>query len=160
MTMKRLVQRKAWASYMNTGTGAAPVWSRIGEGFTDLEQTMKAIEYGRHYVHEQTERRDVLGYAPSIAYSCDVYTGDPVIERICKVTDEELTGSDAQVDIISVNEYEPTANGHVAYRRTWTIVPDSKGAGVEALVITGMFAAVGDARRGVFNGTSFTEDVP
>lgn len=159
MSEKRMVPRMQWASYMNTGTETAPVWSRIGEGFTDLSMSLSAVEYARHYVHEKTERRDVTGYAPKIAYSCDVYSGDPVITRIGAVTDGELVGSDAQVEIVNVNLYEQAAGGAVAYRRTWSVIPDSKGAGVDALILTGVFAAAGDSAKGVFSETGgFAEE--
>lgn len=153
MSERKMIQRAQWASYMNTGTKAAPVWSRIGEGFTDLSQSMGAVEYARHYVHEKTERRDVVGYAPKIAYSCDVFSGDPVIARISQVTDGELVGSDAQVQIVSVNLYEKKGTGSAAYSRDWAVIPDTKGRGVEALVMTGVFAAVGDALGGSFSET-------
>lgn len=146
----KMVQRKEWASYMNTGSAAAPVWSRIGEGFTELEMSMGAQTYSRHYVHEKTERKDVTGYATAIAYQCDVYSGDPVIERIGRVMDEELVGADAQVDIVNVSYFKPVDGGHEAYLRRWAIIPDTKGAGAEALTMSGLFAAVGDAAPGVF----------
>ena len=162
MADNRLVTRPEWASFMNTGTADAPVWSRIGEGFTDLEQSMSAIEYSRHYVHEKTERKDVTGYAPSISYSCDVYSGDPVILRIAEVHDKELVGSDAHVEILNVNLYEAAEGGTgvVAYKRTWSVIPDTKGSGVEALILTGTFSAVGDSVAGAFDPSTkaFTPD--
>lgn len=161
MAEKKLVPRAQWASYMNTGTEGAPVWSRIGEGFSELSETKEAIEYARHYVHENTERRDVVGYAPTIAFRCDMHTGDPVIERVARVHDEELVGAEAQVDILSVNLYEPhPGGGFTARRRCFAVLPDTKGEGVEALILTGSFAAAGDIVKGAFDADAgvFTED--
>lgn len=153
MAENKMIPRMQWASYMNTGTRQAPVWSRIGEGFTELSQTMGAIEYARQFVHEKTERRDVVGYAPKIAYSCDVFSGDPVIARISHVTDAELVGADAQVEIVNVNLYEaPSAGRYPAFKRDWTIIPDTKGRGLDALTMTGIFAATGDHTAGRFSG--------
>lgn len=152
MSDKRLISRMEWASYMNIGTEDVPVWSRIGEGFTDLKETKKAIEYGRQYVNEKSERRDVVGYAPTISYSCDMHSGDPVIERIARVHDLELVGTDAQVEVLSVNLYEKAEDGKCkAYKRRWSIIPDEKGEGVEALILTGAFAGAGDIVQGVFD---------
>ena len=67
-----LVTRNKRQSYMNTGTVNAPTWSLIGEGFTSLAESKNPNEYSRHSVHEATERTDVTGYAPSIAYALDV----------------------------------------------------------------------------------------
>lgn len=149
----RLVPRSEWRAFMNTGTKAAPVWSLMGEGFTDLEKTLSPTAYGRRYVSENTERRDVLGYSPSLSYTCDVYSKDPVVERIDRVTDRELIGADAQVDIVLANLYAPgeTAGGCAAFLRTWAIMPDSKGAGTESLALSGKFAACGDAVPGEFD---------
>jgi len=152
MAEKRMIPRMEWASYMNTGTKEAPVWSRIGEGFTDLSETKEAVEYARHYVHEKTERRDVMGYAPTIAFSCDMHSGDPVIKRIADVHDLELVGTEAQAEIVSVNLYEPVAGrGFKAFKRRYTVLPDTKGEGVEALILTGAFAAAGDMEPGAFD---------
>lgn len=151
MSETKMIQRKQWASFMNTGEQAAPVWSRIGEGFTELEMSMGAQTYSRHYVHEKTERKDVTGYATSIAYQCDVYSGDPVIERVSRVMDQELVGDDAQVEIVNVSFFRPMQGGYEAFLRRWAIIPDSRGAGAEALTMSGVFAAVGDAVPGVFD---------
>lgn len=153
MPESRLVTRPEWASYMNTGTTTTPVWSRIGEGFTDLSQALSALEYSRHYVHEKTERTDVTGYAPAVSFSCDYYTENPVIERIGEVFDKELVGTAAQVEILNVNKYqaaEGDAGAFVAFKRSFAIIPDTKGDGVEALILSGQFRAVGDAVEGTF----------
>lgn len=149
----RLIPRSEWRAYMNTGTKAAPVWSLIGEGFTDLEKTLSPTAYARKYVHENTERSDVIGYAPSLSYTCDVYSADPVVQKIGRVTDRELIGQDAQADIVLVNLYEEgtEAGRYAALLRTWAIIPDSKGAGTESLVLSGRFAASGDVAAGEFS---------
>ena len=69
-----LVLRYKFKSYMNTGTSAAPTWSLIGEGFTSLKEAKNPTEYSRKYVHEKTERTDVVGYATQIDYTTDTYT--------------------------------------------------------------------------------------
>lgn len=157
MTERKLVRRSKFASYMNTGAAATPVFSRIGEGFTDLSESKNPKEYTAQYVHEETERNYVIGYAPSISYSVDYYDGDPCVRKIADITDNERTGSDAIVEIVNVNLYEQTApdsGKYVAYKRSYSVIPDTKGEGVEALVMTGSFTAVGEKVRGEWTPTA------
>ena len=151
----RLVNRNEWAAYMKT---AESVYSIIGEGFTSLTENKNAKEYSRQYVHEKTERTDVTGYASSIAYSCDVYSKDPVIQKIIEITDNEKVGTDAQVEIVSVNLWQTggAENSYVAYQRKYAVIPDSKGDGTDALVYSGNLKAVGDIVKGTFTITGGT----
>jgi len=162
MSENRMAVRSEWGSWMNTGTAASPVWSRIGEGFTDFELSYSPNEYSAHYVHEKTERKTLTGYAPEFSFSCDVFTQDPVIREIMKVTDDELIGTDSVREIVSANMYDPLDNEpdtYPAFKRAWSIIPGSKGSGVDALNLSGTFSAFGDSIRGTFNTKTktFTE---
>lgn len=159
MSEGRIAIRKDMASYMNTGTAATPVWSLMGVGFTDLEESKNAIDYKRHYVHEATERTDVVGYATSFSYSADIYTEDPAITRIDGVTMDELIGTSAQVEIVNVMFYKPVTPGgteYVAYKRPYNVIPDTKAAGVEALILTGTLTASGDQEKGTWDASTST----
>lgn len=157
-TESRLVKRAELQSYMDVSATSTAQLELIGEGFTSLTETKNAKEYSRQYIHEYTERTDVVGYAPTLAYSVDAHTNNNVIAKIQKVTDEELTGSDAQVNIVSVNTFDTTGSGEnvvcTAYRRKYAIIPDGKGDGTDALIYTGSFRAVGDIEKGTFNPTT------
>ena len=155
--ISKLVNRSEVRSYMNTATaGAAASFALMGEGFTSLNESKNPKEYSRQYVHENAERTDVTGYAPSISYSVDVYTNNPVIQRIRDVTDGELIGTDAHVDIVTVEHFEGDASARPAVKRTYSIIPDGKGDGTEALVYTGAFHAVGDMVKGTWDESSLT----
>lgn len=157
-----LVTRNKRQSYMNTGTVNSPAYSLIGEGFTSLAESKNPSEYSRHYVHEATERTDVTGYAPSIAYALDVYSDDPCIQKIIEITDKEEVGAAAQVEVVNVNLFEPgtTTGTYVAYKRSYAVVPGNVGEGTDALNYTGTFKAVGDAIKGTFAtaNKTFTAD--
>lgn len=153
-TANKLVRRNQWASYMNTGTGDQESYSLIGDGFTQLSESKNPKEYSRQYVNMASEATDVVGYAPSIAYSCDVYSGDPCIKKILEITDGEYVGTDAHVSIVNVNRWDGDETARVATRRKYAVIPDSKGDGTDALVISGSFKAVGDIEKGTFNETT------
>lgn len=156
--MSTLITRDQWRAYMNTGTDGAAQYSLIGEGFTSFSEAKNPKEYSRQYVHEKTERSDVVGFAPSIAYSADMHSGDPCVERVAKAHDEEQIGNAAHVEIVAVNLWEKgTAEGtYVAYKRTYSIIPDSKGDGTEALIYSGNLKAVGESEKGEFNAKDNT----
>jgi len=161
-----LVLRHQWESYMaiTTGTGQSATTTNnlIGEGFTTFPESKNPKEYTRKYVSDKTERTDVIGYAPSISYSCDVIDTDPVIQEIIKITDGELLGTATHRDIISVNLFEPTetTGSYKATKRTYAIIPDGKGDGTDALIYTGTMKAVSDIITGSFARSSktFTAD--
>ena len=158
-----LVMRHQWASYMNTGTGETEAYNLIGEGFTSFPESKNPKEYTRKYINSKTEKSDVIGYSPSIAYSCDVLTDDPVVSKIVEITDKEFVGDATHVDVVSVNLWEQsgsTTGTYVAYKRTYAIIPDGKGDGTDALIYTGTMKAVGEMTPGTFVLTSktFTAD--
>ena len=155
-----LVLRCQWESYMECGD-TQKEFNLIGEGFTTFPESKNPKEYTRKYVNYKTEKTDVIGYAPSIAYSCDVITGEPCVEEIVKITDNELLGTATHRDIVSVNCWDADETGKCkAYKRTYAIIPDGKGDGTDALIYTGTMKAVSDITFGKFDRTAktFTAD--
>ena len=155
-----LVMRYQWESYMGipaTGSGA-PTFSLIGEGFTSFPEKKNPKEYSRKYINYKTEKTDVIGYSPSIDYSCDCISDDPVVQEIVKIHDGELVGDDTHRDIVSVNLWETAGgdNTFKAYKRTYAIIPDQKGDGTDALIYTGSMKAVSDVVEGTFNTSTKT----
>ncbi|MBR5366845.1 MAG: hypothetical protein K6G29_07620 [Clostridiales bacterium] len=147
-----IVKRADRQHYMNTGTAQDPVWSRIGEGFTEFAESKNAVSYQRRYIHEYTKRTDVTGYAPVIDYEFEVYTANPVIERLRRIADAELVGEDAKVDILTVDLFDEGSipGQYRAYRRQYSVIPDESGRGTDALVYTGTMKGVGDIEEGTF----------
>lgn len=153
-----LVLRYQWESYMECGTGDSKKFELIGEGFTTFPEAKNPKEYTRKYINYKTEKTDVIGYSPSISYSCDVITGEPVVEEIIEITDNELVGTDTHRDIVSVNCWEETetAGTYKAFKRTYAIIPSNKGDGTDAMIYTGTMKAVGDVVIGTFDRASKT----
>lgn len=155
-----LILRADQAAYMNTGTGSSAVWSRVGDGFTSFPESKNAKEYTRQYIHMRQEVTDVVGYAPSIAYSCDVYDDDPCCSKIVDITNTEAVGADAEVEILIVDLYKATGEGIAATaparKRTYVVVPDQIADGVDALVYTGTLKAVSEITNGTFKPSDST----
>lgn len=158
MTIVNRAERK---HYLNTGTETNPVWSQIGEGFTEFMESKNAVSYGRRYIHEATKRTDVTGYAPVIDYEFEVYRGNPVIEVLREITDLEMCGERAQVEILTVDTFDETDSGvYRAVCRKYSVIPDECGEGTDTLCYTGTMKAVGDIITGtyVLSGGVFVAD--
>lgn len=147
-----LVLRAQFASYMECGSGDDKAYHLIGEGFTAFPIALNPKEYTRKYVNYITEKSDVIGYAPSVAYSCDCVSGDPVVQEVMAITDAEALGNATHRNIVNVNLWEADESGKCpAYRRTFAIIPAGKGEGTDALVYTGTMKAVSDQVKGTFD---------
>lgn len=156
-----IVKRADRQHYMNTGTIVNPVWSQIGEGFTEFKESKNAVSYQRRYINETTKRTDVTGYAPVIDYELEICLSSPVISKIREISDHELIGDDAKVDILTVDTFDADTSGdYAAIKRTYSVIPDECGEGTDALCYTGTMKAVGDIVPGRFDPDTgvFTAD--
>lgn len=152
-----LVLRYQFESYMMCGTGQNAAYQLIGEGFTAFPEAKNPKEYTRKYINYKTEKTDVIGYSPSISYSCDVITDDPVVNEIVEITDKEYVGTATHRDIVNVNCWDEVSTGvYTAYKRTYSIVPSNKGDGTDALIYTGTMKAVSDMVPGTFTKSTKT----
>ena len=118
------------------------------EGFTDLSYSKNPKEYSRQYVDEEFERTDIVGYAPSISYSFDRYTGNEVLEDIVKITENELIGDFMKrtivtVDLSSAAFFSPTESSAPAKMREYSVIPDSNGDSTDCLTYSGNFKTKG-----------------
>lgn len=152
MEDKALVHRSERRHYMNVGTTKAPVWAQIGEGFTTFTQSQHPVYYQRRYIHESVKRTDVTGYAPVIDYAFEVYRGNAPIERLRQITDGECTGSDAWVEICTVDVFDETGVSGVCHAsvRTYSVIPGESGEGTDTLLYTGTLHAVSPPTKGTF----------
>lgn len=147
METPKLVNRHKRLAFMKT---ADDTYTRM-TGFTSLSESKESKEYSRQYVDEATERSDVVGYATGVGYEFDRHTDTPVHARIAEISDDEVVGSDAQVEIVTVDLFEPSGDGGNAFKarlRTYSVIPDSSGDGTDALIYSGTFKAAGEIVHG------------
>ena len=154
-TAKKLIGRSKRLAFMNTSASSeSPTYTRM-TGFTSMSEGKEPVEYSRQYVDEDTERTDVVGYATGIDYEFDRYTNDPVSERLAEISDNELLGTDAQVDIVIVDLFTEAEGGACdARKRTYSVIPDTSGDGTDALIYSGSFKAA----SGITEGTCTSAD--
>jgi len=112
------------------------------EGFTDLSYSQNPKEYSRQYVDEDFERTDIVGYAPSISYSFDRYTGNEVLEDIVKITENEYIGDLMKRTIVTV-DLSTSGAVYPAKMRDYAVIPDTNGDTTDCLTYSGNFKAKG-----------------
>ena len=112
------------------------------EGFTDLSYSQNPKEYSRKYVDEEFERTDIVGYAPSISYNFDRYTGNEVLADIVRITENEYIGKMAKRTIVVVDLSDGSMTAS-AKMREYTVIPDSSGDSADCLTYSGTFKTNG-----------------
>lgn len=140
---EKLVKRSDKVAFMNVGTAEAPDFQRMRK-FTEISTSKNPIEYNRHYVDEESEQTDTTGYAEEKSYAFDQYTDNPVHEKIVNITDNELTGDDASVEVLIVDKSKTSTNGaYEARKRKYAVVPDTDGDATEAYTYSGSLKGKG-----------------
>lgn len=144
----KLVQRTGKLAFYKTF--GETVYRRM-QGFTDLGNSKNPKEYSRQYVDEDFERTDITGYSPSIAYSFDRYQGNPVLNDIVRITEDELTGENMVREIICVDMTTVSSNGGIstanAKIRQYSVIPDSDGDSTDCLTYSGNFKSRGEGEN-------------
>lgn len=144
---KKLVGRHKRLAFMDVA-GDGTTYTRM-TGFTSLSEGKEAKEYNRQYVDEATERTDVVGYATGVDFEYDRYTNDPVCEKLSNIADDEIVGTDAQVNIVSVDIFADDGKGNCPARlRTYSVIPDTSGDGTDALIYSGTLKAASEITKG------------
>lgn len=121
------------------------------QAFTELPESKETSTYDRQYVDEETERSDVIGTKANLEYVMDYYKGHPVCDKIVEITENEKTGADAIVTLMSVFIVGDTFE---ARKRDYSVIPSEVGPETEALTYGGTFASNGP----IIKGTATTED--
>lgn len=150
-------------SYMNTGTKEKPVWSLIGEGFSDLTENLNPKTKDSHYIHQKSGSSSVVSYAPTFDFTAELDKDDPVAVFIAQVGRERKVGADCETEIVNCYTWMEgkTAGSCVAYKQKVAIKVDNSGSGAggEAMSLTGSLMYKGDPIKGEFmqESLSFAE---
>ena len=135
---EKLVKRSGKVAYMDVSTTSIANFLRMRK-FTEISKSKNATEYSRTYVDEDGEVTDVTGYSEEISYAFGLYQGNAVHEKLVDITDNEKTGNDALVKILTVDFSKPSGTGYEARLRTYSVVPDAEGDSTDAYTYSGAF---------------------
>jgi hypothetical protein len=141
------INRSQVAAFLNTGTGAAPVWSRIGKGVTGQTITYNPQVTTETYINEDNATTSLTSYQVNIATPQTAYAGDPVFDFVDGLRQSRAVGDAAAVEVLLVYLY--TASPYKAELNDAVIqIDDFGGDGGTPVVINYTLNLNGDPEIG------------
>ncbi len=150
----KLVNRHEKIAYYGVLTDGTVTYHRM-RGFTKMNTEKNPVEYARRYIDESFEQTDVVAFSPSIAFSFDRHSGNPVHDDIVNLSETEALGADAVRSIVVVDMSTEENGVCAAVCRNFSVVVDTEGDSKEAYTLSGTFRTKGDK---VFGTASVSED--
>ncbi len=147
------LKRSEKLAFLAVTNGEETTYHRL-KNFTEFSVSKNPVNYSRQYIDEDFKRNDVVSYAPSVSYSFDYDNENASHQIIVNITDNELVGDGALVNIVFVDTANNAGGECTASLRQWSVVPDKEGSDSTAYDYSGTFYANG--KRIV--GTATTED--
>lgn len=152
----KLVKRHEKVAYYGVEDEQGLILHRKMCGFTKMDISKNPQEYKRKYVDECFEQTDVVGFSPSISFSFDRYSGNPVHDDIVRLADNEVSGTDAVRSIVIADLSTMDEEGNVdVVMRDFSVVVETEGNSLDAYTISGVMNAKGEK---VFRKAAISQD--
>ncbi len=105
-------------------------YERIGAGVTDATVAGNPKTTEQQYIHERVASTKLNGYAPSMAYTANVYSEDPVNEFLYDLGRTFKNGKSCQTTLCNVELWtDPTGKACKAVEWNVEITVDNPGSG-------------------------------
>jgi hypothetical protein len=147
--------------FLNTGTDAAPVWTRMGKGFTGLDENPNAQVDTTAYINDSSASSTILGYQVNFPFNIDLNPSEAPINKIYEVGRDQLQGAAAEADYVRVEAFNEVSSGVFTARmfRVAIQVNSMTGAGAQKINVSGQLNNVGAFVDGTFDieSKTFTE---
>lgn len=154
--MSTSVKRSTFATFLNHGTYASPVYDIIGDGVTTATLNYNPQTLEETYIHEDSGSTEVQSYRPNFPIEATAKNDDPTFEYIDALRKARSVLDNAKSDVVNVWMYEtggPTA--YPAERQLCSIQIDSFGGdGGQATKINYTINFLGDPIPGTFNAST------
>lgn len=105
-----MVKKHLIGLFLNTGTSAAPVWTRIKKS-TELTIAMNPETQDFDYIADENPTTELLKYKPTIDQDLTMYKDEADYEMVWPYFYETRTGSDARIECMIAFMMEPAAGG-------------------------------------------------
>lgn len=145
-------------TYINTTPKTTAQYELMGEGFTEMTESLNPQTKESGYIHQKSKSNSVTGYAPEYAFTAENIKGDPVCEYIASIGNGRLIGTDAETDIVNVMLYKKVEEGeeenlYEAWQQKIAVKCDqvNGGPGQDSMPLTGSLLYKGDPVKGTFN---------
>lgn len=141
------IKRSQVAAFLNTGTSAIPVWSRIGKGVTEQIIAYNPQVTTETYINEDNATTSLTSYQVNIATPQTAYAGDKVFDFVDALRQSRAVGDAAEVEVLLVYLY--TTSPYKAEKNTAVVqIDDFGGTGGAPVVINYTLNLNGDPTIG------------
>lgn len=118
-------------------------------GFTKMNTSKNPVEYSRRYIDESFEQTDIVAVSPSISFTFDRYSGNPVHDDIVEISDNEILGDGAVRSIVVADLSTNDGNGNCrAIMRNFSIMVETEGDSLDAYTLSGTMNTKGEKISG------------
>lgn len=160
MAGNETVMRYQIADYLNTGTSGAETYSLMGVGFNTLDENPSAQSEGKTYICDKTQTSHIKNYQTQFPFDTDLIASETAIMALYDVGRNQKTGSDAEMDYVRVELFQPIAEKDNTFKarkfRVSVEVSSIAGGGGETMKVTGNLNNVGAFIDGEFETTTKT----
>lgn len=149
-TEVKKIKRSEFATFLNTGTKALPVWKRMGKGITSQTISYNPATTSETYIHEDNATTNLDSYAPNISTPQTAYKGEPVFDYVDSLRKARAVGGDAETEVLLVYIYDKDESGNYSAERNSAVfqVDDFGGDGGSNVVINYTVNLNGDPTQG------------
>ena len=156
--MTARIKRSQFATYLNTTPSSAATWSLIGDGITNLKESLNPKTSSETYITDNVATISVDSYAPTMPAIATAKVGEAVFEYIRGLRDAKAILSDCETQIINVALYEtPTAGAYPATQQNCSIqVDEFSGEGGVKMNQNFTINFQGTPTQGTFNPSTKT----
>lgn len=155
--LEAIAQRTDILHFMTiSGQKGSEVYQQLGAGFTSMTESPSAQTKERKYINEKSSRKNITSYAPSFAFETLLMFNNPAVKKIYDIYTQRKTGSDAIVEMITVDKFGEATNGAYPARKGNYAVEVSSCDDDDDMIIKGNLNSQGDEAFGWFNPTTGT----
>lgn len=158
------VKRSELATFLNTGTKAIPVWSRMGKGITSQTIAYNPATTSEIYIDEDSGTTNLDSYTLNISTPQTAIKGNAVFDYVDNLRQTRAVGEDAETEVLIVYIYDEESTGVYKAERNNAVIQidDFGGEGGGNTVLNYTVNLNGDPTLGtatITGGTvSFTPD--
>ena len=142
------------ADFLNTGGSDAEEYSKMGVGFSALDENPTAKVDKTAYISDRSASGSITGYENRFAFDTQFISDEAAIKYIYDIARDQKTGGDAETDYVRVDVYAGDEGGTSYPARKFRVaveVTGITGAGTEIMRVAGNLHQVGNFVAGTFD---------
>ena len=127
------------------------VWTQMGDGWTSNTESPSAQTKERKFINERSARSNITSYKPSFAFEVLLMFNKPEVRMVYNIYTRRLTGIDAVVNMVTVDNFDEAKNGYYPARKGKYAVEVSSCDYDDDMIIKGNLNGQGDEAMGWFD---------